>query len=296
MTPGLSNNDHYDTLVVMKTTELHRVPVPHGHLAYRDVGTGPPVVLLHGGVLDHRLWDPQVDALVAAGYRAVAVDARGHGASSTPTAPFRHFDDTAVLLRALDAGPAVLVGLSMGATTAVDVALEHPELVRALVISGAGTSEPDFRDPWVLDIQATWRRTEQAGDAEGWLAAFQLFCAGPHRDLADVDPTVVERSRVMAVDTLTHHVPTGPDGAPGAPVLPTPGQRTWERLPGVDAPLLAIIGGVDGDDHIRMAERVAHTVPHGRTATVGGTAHYPNMERPELFTAILLDFLAAHAG
>jgi pimeloyl-ACP methyl ester carboxylesterase len=253
-------------------------------------------VLLHGGVLDHRMWDQQIDPLVAAGHRVIAVDARGHGDSSTATAPFRHCDDVAVLLRALDAGPVVLVGVSMGGSTVLDVALEHPGLARALVISGAGTSEPDFRDPWILEVQAEWRRAEEAADAEAWIAAFQRLGSGPYRDVVAVDQDVLARTRTMAVDTITRHVPTAPDGTPTAPVLPTPVTRTWERLPGVGAPLLAIIGGVDSDDHIRMAERAAFAVPNGRTATVGGTAHYPNMERPEAFDAILLGFLAEHAG
>lgn len=280
----------------MSTSELNRVEVPDGHLAYLDAGAGVPVVLLHGGTLDHRMWEDQVDPLVAAGYRVVAVDARGHGHSSTATAPFRHCDDVAVLLRALDAGPAVLVGVSMGASTVLDVALEHPGLARALVISGAGTSEPDFRDPWVLRMQADWRRAEEAADAQAWIETFLRLGAGPHRDAVAVDPGVMDRTRAMALDTITAHVPTGPDGHPVAPALPTPVSRTWERLPGVTAPLLAIIGGVDSDDHIAMAERAAELVADGRTATVGGTAHYPNMERPDRFDAILLRFLAEHAG
>ncbi|WP_214403918.1 alpha/beta fold hydrolase [Pseudonocardia lacus] len=279
----------------MNTSELHRVEVPDGHLAYLDTGSGAPVVLLHGGTLDHRMWDGQIGPLVAAGHRVIAVDARGHGGSSTATAPFRHCDDVAVLLRALDIGPVALVGVSMGASTVLDVALEHPELTGALVISGAGTSEPDFRDPWILRMQADWRRAERAADAEAWIEAFLRLGAGPHRDAVAVDDEVMARTRQMAVDTITAHVPTGPDGVPVAPTLPTPVTRTWERLPGVTAPLLAIIGGVDSDDHIAMAERAAHLVADGRTATVGGTAHYPNMERPELFDAILLRFLAEHA-
>ncbi|MCO1660016.1 alpha/beta fold hydrolase [Pseudonocardia humida] len=279
----------------MSTSELSRVEIPDGHLAYRDTGAGVPVVLLHGGTLDHRMWDGQVGPLVAAGHRVIAVDARGHGASSTATAPFRHCDDVAVLLRALDTGPAVLVGVSMGASTVLDVALEHPELARALVISGAGTSEPDFRDPWILRMQADWRRAAEAADAEAWIETFLRLGAGPHRDVVAADPEVMARTRAMALDTITAHVPTGPDGRPTAPAPPTPVARTWERLPGVTAPLLAIIGGIDSDDHIAMAERAAGLVAHGRTATVGGTAHYPNMERPDLFDAILLRFLAEHA-
>jgi pimeloyl-ACP methyl ester carboxylesterase len=264
---------------------MNTVQIPGGHLAYTDVGSGPPVVLLHGGGLDHRMWDDQVEPLAAAGFRVLAVDARGHGRSSTPSSPFRHTDDLAALLTALDVGPAALVGVSMGASTALDTVLEHPALVRAVVISGAGTSEPDFRDPWVLDIQATWARTAAAGDAQGWIEAFMKFIPGPHRAESEVDPSVVRRCREMVEHTLATHVPAGP------PVLPTPPTRTWERLPGITVPLLAILGGVDAADHLDMPERVVAAVPNASSVTVADTAHYPNMERPAEFNAVLTAFL-----
>ncbi|MET7433034.1 MULTISPECIES: alpha/beta fold hydrolase [Streptomyces] len=97
------------------------------------------------------MWDEQMRAF-APHYRVIAPDARGHGASSNATRPFRPADDLAALLRHLDVGPAVLVGVSMGGGTAVDTALEHPELVRAVVVSGVGTSEPYFENPWSLEV------------------------------------------------------------------------------------------------------------------------------------------------
>ncbi|MFI0714341.1 alpha/beta fold hydrolase [Streptomyces inhibens] len=254
-----------------------------GHLAYRDVGAGPPLVLLHGGFLDHGMWDDQVPFL-APDYRLIVPDARGHGASSNASGPFRHTDDLAALLRHLGIGPAVLIGLSMGASIAVDTALEHPDLVRALVVSGAGTSEPEFQDPWVKDIQAEWARTTAAGDAEGFVNAHLLFAAGPHRTLDDVDPNVVRRLREMAGRTIAKH--TGAESVQLVPVT-----ETWTRAAEITIPVLAINGGIDSDDHIGMAERLVHTVAHGRAATVEGIAHYPNMERPGTFNAILGEFL-----
>ena len=273
----------------MNTTELKRVDLPDGHLAYLDAGSGPPVVLLHGGGLDHRMWDDQVAAL-APEFRVLAVDARGHGWSSTPTAPFRHGDDLAVLLRRLDLGPAALVGLSMGASTALDIAVQHPELVRAVVVVGAGVGDPTFTDPFVLGIFGELARAAQARDGAAWVEAFLRLGVGPHRALDDVAPGVNRRSREMLEHTLADHVGSGD------PVLPTPPPGTADGLPGLAAPVLAIVGDLDSPDHNAMAERVARTVPNGRLATVPGTAHYPNMERPAEFDAILLEFLRAHAA
>lgn len=175
-------------------SELKFFESEDGRLVHRDTGEGPLLVLLHGGFLDHGMWDDQVPEL-ARHHRVIVPDARGHGGSANATRPFRHTDDLAALLRHLDAGPAVLAGVSMGAATAVDTALEHPDLVRALVVSGAGTSEPEFDDPWTLGVLAAQARALGAGDIEGWIDAFMLPAAGPHRALGDVDRTVVERVR-----------------------------------------------------------------------------------------------------
>jgi pimeloyl-ACP methyl ester carboxylesterase len=259
------------------------VPVDNGHLRYREAGTGPPVVLLHGGGLDLRSWDEQVGPL-SAEHRVITPDARGHGGSSTPTAPYRLCDDVAALLRALDTGAVTLVGLSLGGGIAVDTALEHPELVSALVVSGTGTSEPDFEDPWMLALFTDLDAAEQAKDTAAWLDVFLRLASGPHRGLDEVDPAVVHRLRTMAAHTLTEH--DSDDW-----VRPTPVTDTWARAARIGVPLLAVDGSLDADDHLRNSRRLVGTVPDGRAVTVEGTAHYPSMERPAEYTAILRGFL-----
>ncbi|MFF0307110.1 alpha/beta fold hydrolase [Streptosporangium sp. NPDC004379] len=256
-----------------------------GRLSYREAGAGRPVVLLHGGFLNSDMWDDQLPVL-AKNHRVIAPDARGHGGSSNAAGPFRHTDDLAALLRRLDTGPAVLVGVSMGGAVAVDTALEHPELVRALVVSGAGTSEPEFRDPWIESVQAEQARAMTAGDVRGWVEAFTLFAAGPHRTLDDVDPDVVRRLREMTMRTVAKHTGAEPDWQ-------VPVTDTWARTAKIAVPVLAVSGDLDSSDHIGMAGRLARTVADGREATVDGTAHYPNMERPDAFNEILGDFLRA---
>ncbi|MBE3015084.1 alpha/beta hydrolase [Microbispora sp. NEAU-D428] len=248
-----------------------------------DTGTGRPLVLLHGGFLDHTMWDDQIKIL-AAHHRVIAPDARGHGRSANPTEPYRLTDDLAALLRHLDTGPAILVGISMGASTAVDTALEHPELVSAVVISGAGTSEPYFTDPWTTQVLATWHSAMAAGDLEASIEAFMLFAAGPHRGLGDVDPGITGRLRRMARATMSKH--TAGEAGPLVPV-----RDTWDRVAKIDVPVPAINGAIDSPDHIGMAERLTSTVANGRAISIDGTAHYPNMERPNVFNDILEAFV-----
>ncbi|WP_242578426.1 alpha/beta hydrolase [Streptomyces sp. MST-110588] len=252
-------------------------------LFWLDTGVGRPLVLLHGGFLDHHMWDDQIPAL-ATRYRVIAPDARGHGRSANATEPFRHTDDLAALLQHLGIDSAVLVGVSMGASIAVDTALEHPELVSAVVVSGAGTSEAYFTHPWTIRTWADWQTAMAAGDLDAAVEAFTLFAAGPDRTLDDLAPEVVGRLREMTRNTLSKHTPDEPD-------LRIPVPDTWNRAAGIKVPVLAINGAIDAPDHTGMAERLTRTVVRGSATSIDGTAHFPNMERPEAFNQALEDFL-----
>ncbi|MFI8946139.1 alpha/beta fold hydrolase [Streptomyces sp. NPDC053750] len=254
-----------------------------GELAYRDAGDGDLVVLLHSGFVDHRLYDAQIPAL-AAHHRVIAPDVRGHGFSANATRPFRWADDLAELLRHLDAGPAVLVGLSMGGGIATDTAVEHPELVRAVVACGAATSDFEYTDPWYREIRAEYARTLATGDLEGWLAAFLRVVPGPDRAADDIDPGIPRRLSEMALHTMSKH-------SPGEPNLHTPMTDTWSRVPKIDVPVLAVNGSFEPDDLTGAAERLVRSVRDGRSVTVDGAGHYTNLEKPEEFNGILLDFL-----
>jgi pimeloyl-ACP methyl ester carboxylesterase len=267
--------------------------LPDQTIAYldRDPGTpAVPLVLLHGGAVDRRMWDRQVDAFPER--RLLVPDARGHGGSSDASAPYRLCDDVVALLDALGIERAVLVGLSMGGGMAVDTALEHPGRVAALVVSGTGSSEPEFTDPFSLRYLEDRATAEAAGDAEAWIAAHLRFVPGPHRTVADVEPAVYAAVETMLWDTIRGHVVADEDGVPRIPPQPIGVPDTWARMPGITAPVLGIAGGADAADHIAMPRRLAESVPTGRFVTVPDTGHYPNMERPAEFTAAVRGFLA----
>lgn len=255
-----------------------------GDLAYRDQGAGDLVVLVHPGYVDHRVFDDQIPALVAAGHRVIAPDVRGHGFSANASRPFRWADDLGALLRHLDAGPAVLVGVCMGAAVATDTALEHPELVRAVVVCGGGTSAFEYSDPWTRERAAESARMLAAGEIAEWIEAFAKNVAGPHRTVDQVDPEAVRRMREMATHTIAKHTA-------GETNWHVPLTDPWSRVPGIDAPVLAVHGALDATDALEMAERLVRTVPDGRSVTIEDAGHFPNLEKPEEFNTVLLDFL-----
>lgn len=266
---------------------MNRLEVPGGSIAYRLAGSGRPlVVLLHAGYVDQRMWEREL-AHLAARTTTVTFDARAHGASSTPFEPFQQCDDVAALIRHLDAGPAVLIGVSMGAGAAVDTALEYPGLVRALVLSGAGTNEPSFEDPWSLAVLARAQRAAERMDGSAWLAAMLEFVPGPSRRLADVDPAVLASIAGMHQDFAATHVRPG--------VVP-PGHVTssWQRLGEIAVPVLGIVGELDGPDHHRMCERAVTSVRDGRgVVRIPGAGHFPNLEQPAAWDAAVDGFLDA---
>jgi pimeloyl-ACP methyl ester carboxylesterase len=121
-----------------------RVP-DRGELFLRDsgpahAGEGPPVMLLHGWLATADLnWAGAYPALIDAGYRVIAIDHRGHGRGLRTMAPFRLADcagDAAAALRALDVGPAVVVGYSMGGAIAQLLARDHGDVASGIVLSG----------------------------------------------------------------------------------------------------------------------------------------------------------------
>ena len=99
-------------------------------------GTGPAVVLIHEGIADSRMWDPQWSAYTSR-FRTLRYDMRGFGESPLPPEPWSNAEDLIELLGEAGIERAALVGVSLGARVALEVALARPDLVSALVLVGA---------------------------------------------------------------------------------------------------------------------------------------------------------------
>lgn len=182
-----------------------RVQVENGEVAYEVRGEGDPVILLHGGMLDSRMWDAEMSAL-ARHRTAIRYDARGHGDSSTPTARFKHYEDLRELMTALGLPRASVVGLSGGGRIAVDFALTYPDLVENLVLVATGLSSMVTKDPFVLEQN---KKLEEAG-AQGDLPAaieciLRMWVDGPRRAPTEVDQRVRLLCREMYTQTIVRH-------------------------------------------------------------------------------------------
>jgi len=261
-----------------------RAPVEGGSLFYQVTGQGEAVVLIHGGMLDHRAWQPQVDAL-ARRYRVVTYDVAGHGQSPAPDRPWRYVDQLLALLGHLGIERATLVGHSLGARIAVDFAIAHPERVERLVLIGPGLSGFPFTGRDWSEAAAVQAAARRAGDADRAADYFmRSWVAGPHRTPAQVDPTVWKTLQEIAR-------PNALSTAWGGELEPP----AVGRLAEVRAPTLILEGELDCEDIHLIGRLLERRVAGARRVVLPGVAHMPGMEAPLEVNRLILDFLRAPA-
>lgn len=255
---------------------------------WRDLrGAGPPVVLIHAGVTDSRLWEPQLRSFPQS-HSVLRVDLPGFGQSPFETNPvsFRGAVRDAMDAERIDR--AALVGVSIGGNTSLELTLESPERVSALVLVGAGL--PDHE--WSKDVESFWTAEEEAlesGDLDAAVAAnLRMWLAGPRRDLGDIAPGLRELVAEMQMQAFRQQ--RGHDDVRMSRLEPPESDRLGE----VGVPTLVLTGDEDVGDIHSIADRLADGIPGAERATIAGAAHLPNLERPDEFDRIVLDFLARH--
>ncbi|GGQ58836.1 alpha/beta fold hydrolase [Couchioplanes azureus] len=239
-------------------------------------GTGPTVLFVHSTVADRRMWDPQVSALAAAGYRAVRCDLRGYG--ETP-APDRPYDNALDVLELLDDGPAALVGASGGGRVCLELAARWPDRVRALALlcTAVADHEPSAQ------LRAFGAREDElleAGDVAGATELNVATWLGP-----DAGDATRERVRLMQRHAFEVQL------AATAEVAPV---RTPVDVSAVTAPTLVVSGGHDLADFREVAARLAARLPGSRHVELDWAGHLPSLERPGTVNDLLLDFLGNH--
>jgi pimeloyl-ACP methyl ester carboxylesterase len=257
-----------------------------GGLAYDIAGDGDAVVLVHAGIADRRMWESQWAAL-GSRHRVVRYDARGFGDTTAPTGPWSHHQDLEELMAELGIARAHLVGCSMGAGTAVEVALARPAIVRSLVLAAPGGA---LYEAPPEALRAVWRLEADALDRGDLAEAVELnlrtWLDGPSRTAADVDPDL--RAFVGAMQRRAFELPAWDEESVPEQELEPPASG---RLVELAVPIMAIVGELDQPATIEVAERLAPYAPRCRLVRWPDVAHLPSLERPDEFTRVVLDFL-----
>jgi 3-oxoadipate enol-lactonase len=254
-------------------------------MLYSEVaGEGPEIVLLHEGICDSRMWDPQWEKLTRS-HRVLRFDFRGFGRTSLGPGPFASARDVIELMDRHGFERSSLVGVSLGGRVALEVTLAEPERVAALVLVGSGLPGHD----WSQQMHAIWEEEEAAlrgGDVDRAVEiSLRAWVDGPRRQPDDVDPGV--RAHVAEMQRGAFEL----QQAAGEDEEELLVEDVAQRLGEIEVPTLVLIGEEDQPDLHAIAERLAREIPGARLETIANTAHVPSMERPEEFDRLVLEFL-----
>lgn len=250
-------------------------------IAYDVTGTGEAVVLLHGLTLDRQMWAPNLAAL-ADHYRVIRIDLPGAGQSDQPVGPASFSDIVAGVLACLGVDRAHVVGLSNGGEIAVNLAIEHPDIVRSLVLVDASLNGFHYTPEFLGRFQAYFAAAEH----DGVTRANELWLADPLFVPAARDSVLARRLRNM--------------------VMPYKGEAWlhfgWRRgitppaisrLHTIGVPTLVIVGERDIPDMRQIADTLATKIPGAREIVLANVGHMSNMEDSTAFNRAALSFLQA---
>ena len=275
----LLHDSHVAAIASAKAKAAGVADVNGTRLAYEMRGRGPTVVLIHGGLVDSRLWDDQFREF-AKHYRVIRYDLRGFGKSAPKIAPFSHIEDLYALLKFLKVEKASLVGLSLGGMIAVDFALEHPEMVDSLVLTSSGLR--GYQGPPNEKSRAVYKAAAEQGTAK----AIELWLEHPFFVTGQKIPRYEQRVRAMLADNVQSW---GPESVKIPWTWPT--APSIDRLGAVRAPTLIVVGDQDAPTILAIADVLKDKIPNSRKVVIGGTSHHLNMEKPKEFNKIVMGFL-----
>lgn len=263
-------------------------------LYYEVAGTGHPLVLVHGHLLDRRSWDDQF-AVFAQQYKVIRYDQRGFGDSGLirEGVPYSDRQDLYALMKLLDIESAYMMGVSGGGALAIDFALEHPEMVDRLIPVTAGVSgfrpseEVMKKHPDVVRLYTSLNEAFEKHDiAQAVEVSLELWTDGPGRLPGKADSNVRERVREMTTRNWER-----PDDEVQAKMPPIPlDPPAVGRLSKIGVPTLVILGEWDGPNPL---DQLVAEIRGAKKVIMAETAHHPFMEKPAEFNQVVLDFLGS---
>ena len=263
--------------------------VPGGRLYYEVSGSGPALVLVHAGIANLRMWDPQVPSW-AEDYLVIRYDTRGFGRTDCEHAEYRNYADVAALLDHLGESSAHVLGCSRGGSIALDFTLAYPDRARSLVFvcGGIGGFEASVSPEAAEMSESMEASSEAAWDAKDWVRLANLETAywvdGPGQSVDRVDSQVRAMVYRWIFETYADEKEEGLPQRLDPPAA--------ERLANLRVPILAMAGEFDEAHTTASCRHLADVVPGASFRLIDGVAHLPNLERPDEFTRWVLDFLA----
>jgi len=262
--------------------------VPGGTIAFEESGRGRPVVLLHEGIADRRMWNREF-SLLAREHHVARYDLRGFGGSTPAVSAYSAVRDLVALLDHLHLERPLIVGPSMGGRIALDTALAHPEKLGGLLLIAPGYSGMDYDH--VPGGKATFERDETLSKAavDAWGAGKleeateylrQLWASALTGDGLQLFRTMVrDNAPEVFEDRSGQHEQR--EGAPAA-----------GRLSEVRVPTHILVGDRDNPAMPHLANYLGRGIPGAQVEVVPGADHLLNLSRPDAFDAALRRILS----
>jgi len=261
------------------------------HLYYEAAGEGEPILFMHEFGGHHLSWEPQIRHF-SRRYRCITYAARGWPPSDVPDdvaaySQARAADDAIAVLTGLGIEKAHLVGLSMGATAALEVSIRHPERMLSMTVAaggGGGSTDAEAKRRFQADCAAFARRIE----TEGLASMAELYCTGSAR--------VQYRNKdVRGWEEFKRQFAEGSPRGRAMTMLGIQGARVpfferEEALSRVQVPALVVVGDED-DGTIGLALFLKRTLPRCGLLMVPKTGHTINLEEPTVFNTAMEGFI-----
>ena len=258
--------------------------VRKGKMYFEMAGTGKPLLLLHSGIADRRMWAGQRGEL-SRNFQVIMPDFRGYGKSPAPEEPFHHYEDIHALLQRLGFTSVNIAGCSLGGKVAIEMATAYPEMVSRLILIAPGMPGYEYRDEETLARDAILEgliasaKREEAADM-----LLDIWVVGLKRRRETVDSAARALVREMILDNYASVTDKYPESPPEFDIM--------SRLAEIRIPTLVMIGDSDLPDMQAISQLVADRINGAKRLLMPGVAHLPNLENPVLFNQSVIDFLA----
>lgn len=259
---------------------MPRVQANGLEINYDEWGEGPPLVLVHANPFDNTLWLYQT-AHFSTYYRVIAPDVRGYGRSSKPSSKFGIKDlseDVFAVCRSLGLDEAVFGGISVGSSIIQQLAADHPEMVRALILAGSGYHPTGTRRKFADE------RAKGYASAKGYREVHMRALVTEEFQKSKLGAyllsTFLERDPAINTETI---------------VRLFEGYLDWDQsaaTASLTCPALVVVGEKDGGlkGCLELHERIAGS----EFSVIKGAGHACCLENPSDFDAVVLDFLSRH--
>jgi len=252
---------------------------------YEKKGAGDPILLLHGGFLEHTMWDPQI-ADLSKEYTVITIDLPGHGESKGDTTIFIK-DIILNVLDSLKIQKTSIGGLSLGASCVQDFVIAYPERVNKVILVSSGVNGYDKK--YKIDslsmswYNPMWDALEAKDTAKAAAIFTESWCVGLFRDSNNMKQSAREYVYNTTLKNMRVNKVSGWPRFTQPPAI--------ENIDKINLPVLIIDGNKDLPYIKEACDYLEKTIKSSKRITIPNTAHMPNLEEPELFNKYVLDFL-----